>query len=294
MNVGINSFILVPSIAWKLMDIFIIGAQKSGTTWLFSMLRQQPRFCWPLFKEMNYFSRTYLSQKDKDRQIKMWRSRLSGQLIGKFRLGRKQYVEEVLAAKDAFSLQWYQDLYLKKPENIKAKKKFGQVVYGESSVAYCSMPEEKIEIFAKAFPDATPILLIRDPLKRMISGTSMKLQKKAELREGPPENRLSYLREVQARYGDYQSMIPAYRRHFKSVHIMPFGHIITNPTGILRKVEELYGLDAIRYSKLAKKRNSRTGQVELEPALIKEMEALCAPQIDYLRSEFGAGFLKEI
>ena len=276
------------------MNIFIIGAQKSGTTWLFSMLRQQPRFCWPLFKEMNYFSRTYSSQNDKSRQIERWRSRLSGQLAGKFRLGRKKYIEEILTAKDAFSLQWYQDLYLKKPENIKALKKFGQVVYGESSVAYCSMPEEKIKIFASAFPDITPILLVRDPLKRMISGTSMKLQKKAELRDGPFEQRQSYLREVQARYGDYQFMIPAFRRHFKNLHIIPFGHIAKNPTGVLQEVEKLYDLDRISYSQISKKRNSRTGQVALEPALIEDMKTLCAPQYDYLQTEFGTQFLKEI
>ena len=43
-------------------NFLCIGAQKSGTTWLYYNLKEHPQIWLPLYKEIHYFDEIYVNQ----------------------------------------------------------------------------------------------------------------------------------------------------------------------------------------------------------------------------------------
>jgi Sulfotransferase family len=156
------------------------------------------------------------------------------------------------------------------------------------------MSETGVRHMAALLPDLTPILIVRDPVKRMISGLSMSLSRKSGRMNWSARKNIGRLRRKQGPRGDYARMIPLFRRHFGDVMVIPFGQIHTDPLGLMRQIEQQYGLDQIQYRDLKRIRNSHTGKVELQPEVLAEIERLCAPQYRYLEEEFGRAFIDAI
>ena len=63
-------------------DFLVIGAQKSGTTWLWSMLNQHPETDLPIEKEIHYFGGIENFRKGKEWYYNHFRNLTNGKLTG--------------------------------------------------------------------------------------------------------------------------------------------------------------------------------------------------------------------
>lgn len=276
------------------MDLVIVGAQKAGTTWLFSMIKQQPRVGFAFQKEIHYFDRVCRKNFSFEKRKK---TILSGQWVsteGKTK-AYKDYIEYVLDPNNAYTDEWYKNIFLKKPKNRQLMRKGGDIVFMEASPSYMAMPERGFMHMAKLLPDIEPVLIVRDPVRRMISGTSMWVRRVQGRRKSVEDNDIiGHIDAGQVLRGKYSRSIPLLKKYFKGVNVVSFKDIIVRPEDILRNIEIKYGLDEMEYKNIREKNNSKSGKVVLSDKVKKHIATVCEPEYDYIKSEFGADFLKDI
>jgi hypothetical protein len=142
-------------------DFCCIGAQKSGTGWLYEQLRSHPDFWMPPVKELHYFDR-------------FWRSpRKAGGNKGRVDRARQDARDqrdldflaamESLFARPETDLQGYARLFAPK----------GSLISGDITPGYSTLPEEVVERIANHFPELKVVFLARDPVERAWSHLSM-------------------------------------------------------------------------------------------------------------------------
>ncbi len=112
------------------IDFIGIGAQKSGTTWIYDCLCQHPQICGSRKKEVHFFSTTYSVHDKKD--------------------GRENYAK---------GMEWYQGFFNHCPEDY---------VKGEFSVFYL-YDEGASALIKKHFPGVKIIACLRNPIDRAFS-----------------------------------------------------------------------------------------------------------------------------
>lgn len=122
-------------------DFFIIGAQKAGTTWLWSMLEQHPGTSLPEEKEIHYFGSSELYAKGDDWYYNHFKNLDSDKVIG-----------------EASTSHFYENVpyWHNKSDQIEFDK---------------SLPTIP-ELILQKFPEAKFIVVLRDPVRRAISAYS--------------------------------------------------------------------------------------------------------------------------
>lgn len=142
-----------------------IGAQKSGTSWLFSNLKKLPEFSLLPIKELHYFDRhpkypssTTLYVNSIFKRIKNpdWRFRFS---IYFLRILRKESFSSTKWKLKYFFEKANDERYLSFFENLEGLK-------GEVTPSYSILKKEDIQKMHRLAPDAKLILLLRNPIYR--------------------------------------------------------------------------------------------------------------------------------
>lgn len=273
------------------MDIVIVGSQKSGTTWLFSMLAQNPGVGYAYQKEIHFFDAFH--HKTIARKWAEKRAQVAARSVAR-QPELAAYFDYVTDAGHVGTDDWYRNIFLLKPENADRLASGKTLKFLESSPSYMAMPRIGVKHMARVLPDLEPILIIRDPVRRMVSGLSMRLSKFSET--GMPGDRkiIKVIDDSQAGRGSYSRAVPMLRRQFKTLHVIPFQRIVQEPVALLRDIEHWFGLEPADYAEVETKKASNTGKVVLSEAVLAHVRALCAPEYDFLRREFGAGYLDRI
>jgi sulfotransferase family protein len=132
-------------------DFLCIGAQKSGTSWLYHQLTLHPDFWMPPVKELHYFDALGRVKRDTPPRCQDSRDRW--------------FLERLkeLSARSYVDLAGYSSLF--KPK--------GALLSGDITPAYATLNEELIEWIITRFPDLKVIFLVRDPVERAWSQLSM-------------------------------------------------------------------------------------------------------------------------
>lgn len=145
-------------------DFCCIGAQKSGTGWLYEQLRSHPDFWMPPVKELHYFDR-------------FWRSpRKAGGVAGNEsrleRVRKDARDERDLAFLTAMeTLSAHSEIDLKGYAQLFAAKK--SLLSGDITPGYSTLPDEIVERIADYFAELKVLFLARDPVERAWSHLSM-------------------------------------------------------------------------------------------------------------------------
>ena len=149
----------------KMPDFLGVGAQRSGTSWLYKNLGQHPQIWLPPIKELHYFSSKEKSQKRKTNIVKnAFRVRVRDSLRDIFSLNS--------AVLDDFSwdfryffgkrdLAWYYSLFRAASNQIS----------GEITPEYSTLTTKKIRDIKTLNPKLKIIYLMRDPIDRSWSST---------------------------------------------------------------------------------------------------------------------------
>jgi hypothetical protein len=132
-------------------DFLCIGAQKSGTSWLYQQLHLHPDFWMPPLKELHYFdqlghARLFVPpRKEDDRDLRF--------LEAMKKLSDEPFID----------LEGYAQLFELK----------GSLISGDITPAYSTLNEEIISRIVRRFPELKVIFLARDPVERALSQLSM-------------------------------------------------------------------------------------------------------------------------
>jgi NADPH-dependent 7-cyano-7-deazaguanine reductase QueF-like protein len=143
----------------NLKIVFIIGSQKSGTTWLRENLISQELFNNCPIKEIHYYSQyiDFLSLKNDW----MENHRLDQYQNSNIQLNEK--IDTLIKSKAKLGLNEYIDISF--PDQNK--------VGIDASTEYCMLEEKHFKLMLNDFPNAKFIMLLRDPLQRALSQVLM-------------------------------------------------------------------------------------------------------------------------
>lgn len=181
----------------KDISFLIVGAQKSGTTWLANMLKQHPQIFIPAQKEVFYFNRNF------------------------------QITPDLLNYQFDKPVSWYLSYF----EDAKSEQ-----ILGEASVGYLDDEIAAKKIF-EFNPDIKIIIILRNPVNRSISNYFYYIQdgiidrvpfKEAILEQKPIITRSLYYRQVKR----YLDIFPK-----NQVKIMFYDDLIENNKNFLLEIE---------------------------------------------------------
>jgi hypothetical protein len=256
-------------------EFLCIGAQKAGTTWLHSQLKQHPHVWLPLVKELHYFDSVHLGTSNR-----MSRARAARKLQN---LAQKPAprAKDVAYYKAIAELPWSDALY------AHIFSKGAGLVRGELTPSYCAIGEAGARHVQRLSPNGRIIYLIRDPVSRMMSSLRMAARRGQEIDE-------SMLREPMfLNRGDYAANVPVWDRVFGgNVLYVPFGDIRTSPQDTLRQIEAFIGIGHFDGYEGSEEPVHVGQKLEMSDHVTEAVRRIAAPQYEYLAQRFGEEFLR--
>ena len=272
-----------------LPDFLCIGAQKAGTSWLNSVLLEHPQIFMPPINELHFFDRAKRAAPVRSRQIALARKAV---LREKKRDTPDEeylrYLDHLMSFTHA-SLEWYQAAYSwPVAEGVKR---------GDITPSYLEMNESKIGYARELLGPVKLILIVRQPLGRLLSQLRMWAARDDRM-DMPQDERewMDLLDEVssRSRRGSYGRGIQLWRDKFgpEQLLILPFGDIRTDPAGMIARIEQHLEIDRHEgYSCLTQQIHA-TKKLEIPASVIAAARAATADEDDYLKREFGEKFLE--
>ncbi|WP_081718424.1 sulfotransferase [Lutibaculum baratangense] len=188
-----------------------IGAQKSGTTWLYEALSAHPDVGLSPIKELHYFDEKYIGEG----HFKLRLSTFSQQIM--------KYITE--AEISLGSRQPYRDRFSPVPQETIALSKFfgihddasykryvtsfarGKRVCGDITPEYALLPPRGFQNIVRIFPGAKIIFMMRDPIGRFWSQIRMEAKRSGKRADQIANNRLDQSRGVIPARSNYKRTI---------------------------------------------------------------------------------------
>ena len=270
-----------------------IGAHKAGTTWLYSMLAQNPSIWLPPLKEVHFFDRQNATS-DKKRAHAAHIRKVADRLEARRRSkgsgdnkADKVAFLRALADGDVLSDEWYRSIF----SHPDAEGK----ITGEITPSYLDVDAAALPKFKAMLPDTKFLLIVRDPQARSLSQIRMGIANSGQTPETDGDweyfiGKLStYLR------GNYKTAIPLWQSHvgIDRLLIQPFGRIKHEPAALIRTIEDFIGATPFDGYKAMAKRIHKTKEIEIPDWVRNRIEEMTRPQRDYLIEAFGQDFYEQ-
>ena len=282
----------------KQIDFLGIGAQKAGTSWLYSNLKQIPEFSLPPIKELHYFdrSRSYPSPNglaetllaNRIRQKKYFLNAVYRVLKVVKHINWKLSIFYLKWFFTDYSDQWYLSLF-----------KGFEGYTGEITPSYSILNKEDIRRIHNLQPDAKLILMLRNPIERAWSQYRFSLRKKKNFDIGKVSTAdiIKYMEsDAQSLRSEYIRTIDNYSSIFPKEQILIcfYDAILDNPKALMNNIlKHVCGEAPISINHLNLKSVVNKSIVVDRP---KEVEAYLKnryyPQIKELSEKYGGYFTK--
>jgi len=140
----------------KVPDFLCIGAQRSGSTWLYKMLREHSQIWLPPIKELHYFDQLriqpYFCKRFRGHLLERWRENKKALFSGE----HVDLLWDLKLLRWPHTDQWYISLFPLKKD----------IMAGEITPAYSTLQSDVISTISQINPDLKIIFLIRDPIER--------------------------------------------------------------------------------------------------------------------------------
>ncbi len=219
-----------------LPDFLCIGAQRSGTSWLYENLGAHPQVWLPPIKEIHYFNSR---NKPLRRKLNVYFRHLRGRILKDLQ-DKKPFANLVWDLHYFLgprSDRWYQGLF----------RPAADQVAGEITPDYAALELAEIKHIYKLNPDLKIIYLMRDPIERSWSGATKDLarQKGRKLDTVPDDELLKKLNGpgTMAR-SNHLLVLEKWESVFdsKQIFIGFFDNIEQNPAQLLRSIFHFLGV----------------------------------------------------
>ncbi|MDD5271704.1 MAG: sulfotransferase [Methylovulum sp.] len=276
------SLIMIP-------DFLVIGAQKSGTTWLDRNLRNHPNIWLPPEKEIHFFDFPPLipfffllfapmrpvRHWAKNRMLRDWKKVCDGEQACAW------YIRYYFGVR---TQGWYVSLF----------KPAAQQCCGEVTPRYAILSEAKIAKVHALMPDAKIIYLLRNPIERIWSDLAMFSRPKFGsqglqadddaaiqrfISNASHQASSRYVRNLE-RWGTFYPP--------EQMFIGFQGQIRDNPEQLLKDVCQFLAVDASdeHISKMAKQRINSHDYPDMPPGIAKALAKLFISDIEMLHQRF--------
>lgn len=261
---------------------FGIGAMKSGTSWLHTLLSQCPDCGLPPVKEVHFFDlrHTLPSGKPEDSSETFWHRRIAA-------LGRDDIVRAQLMEVSALRTLDEYAAYL---------SRFRKRAYGEITPSYALLPPQGFEEMVTLFPDAKFIFVMRDPVDRLWSqarfeagGRSQPFRKGSAPGGEEVERRarimLSRKGQVKSEYemtiGNIESIVDRER-----ILYLFYETLFTDDA--VAEIEQFLGIRLqVLASAMFSQRVNVSRPAEITPALRARVREVLAPTYAFIEQRFG-------
>ncbi len=240
------------------VEFLCIGGQRCGTSWLSTNLKSRPDFWIPPIKELHYFTRSakyespsFLSERGPFQKFFGLSSEARSYRRSVLSRVRKQLLRAPLPTKKA-RLAWLLRYYLGRPSDEWYCGLFREgagKIKGELTPAYSLLDDEDVAGIARLFPELKIVLLMRDPVERVLSQLRYHL-------DGRAEPALSNLDEAslvafasargQVLRGNYPRTLDIWQRHFPTFSILTtfYEDICRRPVEALARILHFLGADS--------------------------------------------------
>lgn len=147
-------------------DFLCVGAQKSATTWLYEVLRQQDTVWLPPIKELNFFNQLVFDESSAYSGV--WRRR--GALKKLHQASRNEEVNHnwlrflFHLCEPETDVNWYSEIFNRCPPHM---------LSGEITPEYMMLPHTGIKAVRALNPDLKIIMILREPIARINSHLKM-------------------------------------------------------------------------------------------------------------------------
>lgn len=219
-------------------DFLCIGAQKSGTTWLYVNLTKHKQVWTPPIKEFHYFNRVCMN----DQLLGNWGLPIPKANTMYWQAAKKLNYSELRWLRRYYNLglekKWYQSLFT---EAFKQGRKCGDLTPG-----YSTLSERGVKYAAEVVGTDTPIIfIIRNPIERAWSATKMLCRYHGiEVSAANTDKILSILNSPNVTLcSEYSRIIPLWQQHFKQLHILTYDELCHSPNDFLTKISNIIGID---------------------------------------------------
>lgn len=233
------------------VDFLGIGAQKAGTTWLWEMLRADPRIWLARGKELHYFDRSFRYPSPNLLATDRFLERLFSRAAHNRQFRRRCWtdVRNAISHRDWELLRWLLRYYFRTCGDDWYLSLFQQGsgrVCGEITPAYAILEREDVARIHRLLPDLKIILLLRNPIDRAWS----RIRFAWTLGEFDAVDDFAQIRAAIERpgpslRGDYLRTLEIWESHFllPQIFIGFFDDIVERPSELLRDVLSFLGLE---------------------------------------------------
>lgn len=275
-------------------DFIGIGAQKAGTTWLYDMLAQNPSIWLPPLKEVHYFD--YLQAPPARRQK---RADHIEKVAGRLERGKLDKGSEGDGAAKAAHLRSLIGDHLLTPEWYASIFDYPDArgrVTGEITPAYLELDDKGMKTLTGMLPKTKFVLLVREPAARTMSQLKMAVARSKADPGAGGKDWAFFLKKIRTNTrGNYQTAIPLWQKSVGSDRLLirPFGRVRHDPANLLHEIEDFIGAKRFDGYEDMTEPSHKTKDVATVPDWVtREVEAMAAPQKDYLIEAFGEEFYK--
>ncbi|MEO1328613.1 MAG: sulfotransferase [Pseudomonadota bacterium] len=260
-------------------DFLCIGAQKTATTWLSRLLRQNKNVFIPPMKEVHYFNHVHV------RSHRPWAAKLLNTVLDRFdrREDMKDYVAGIRQF-DRDDPRWYSAVF----EHPRAEGK----VKGEITPAYAVLPKAGVEQVYAMNPDCKILFIVRDPIDRAVSHLRMIAKKReAEIVDEAFVEGNALVEGAIAR-SKYRQVFETWRSVFPDDQFMTlfFPDIAKRPEKLLARVEDFLGVPHVEYDGAEEKKHV-SKKLPVSAGVMAMLEEELLPERAYLTETFGPGWV---
>lgn len=253
---------------------------KAGTGWLFDQLQYHPDFWMPPIKELHYLNRARPRMRNAAKALnRLGKRQRADRRVGDER-DPKFLQEAVECGKHPRDLERYAALFRYK----------GDLLSGDVSPGYSRLDEEVVEKIASTLPEVKVLLLVRDPVARVMSHISMEFRE--ERFDAAVVNDTARFRDFlnnskQGEIGSFPSRIVArWQKHAPRVqfHHVLFEDLANEPEKTRREILLYLGADPEKQSgELPAGHNRKATHAKLELS-----EGAKAILVEHFKDELAA------
>lgn len=223
-------------------EFLCIGAQKSGTTWLYENLKQHPEIWLTPVKEVHFFN-YYLYHPSPFRRkfyTRIWREQFRGE------------TRQSLLSRNLYKLKWDLKFFFK-PRTVEWYSSIFEPgvgkVTGDITPAYSTLDLNQVSYIHELMPDAKIIFLMRNPIDRAWSQVKMLAEENnIDLNKNPRKfifDTINSKRQILR--GNYKRTINNWQTYYNEKFFIGFFEEITEcPEDFLARVCRFLEIDASR------------------------------------------------
>lgn len=279
----------------KSIDFIGIGAQKSGTSWLYKNLLQLPDFTLPPIKEIHYFDRHPKYPSPSHLHATSFWGRLPDNYWTTTSFGK---MAKALIRFDFETFGWMMNWTFSNYNDDWYLSLFEQLpgIRGEISPSYSMLEVEDIQAMYRLAPDAKLVLLLRNPIDRAWSHYrfSKRREKNYAFNE-PFESIKAFIdSDKQERRSDYWTTLQRYGSVYPSNQILVgfYDAIKAQPTELLSSIVEFMGgkPDNIKKHCDLSQRIHASKSVDCPEEVLEYLKEKYRQPIDQLAANYGHYF----